>query len=305
MGPFRYIVYAFIRVCLGSSHRNKGKNTPLSRKDARKQERLDRKKRRADHFSTAGKRKPEEEHVDVPDSKRRKTDHVKGSTSPQKTRHDSLARSDACKPTTSKSKPTPLEKLASQSTREAPKVAPRITRTREEAEEDAYIAYLETRLGYSNGSRRSNGDEADGLGGGSMYLQCGHRRIETCTQICSTLPMALRSPSWIALATLTPARIATPSWTLGICQMMGSPLRWMEHQTAPSKVARQTTTKSMLTNQMVAMNGLVLARVTTSYLKMIRVSRLKSPRHIRRVSITSHLGAIAITCLQYDTSRLV
>ncbi|KAF8554474.1 hypothetical protein OG21DRAFT_1065878 [Imleria badia] len=149
----------------GNPHRSKGKNTPLSRKDARKQERLDRKKRRADHFSTklvAVKRKTDEEHVDVPDSKWRKTGHVKSSTASQKTRQDPPELSDARKPNTSKL--TPLEKLASRSTREAPKLAPRIPRSREEAEEDAYIAYLEARLGYSNGTGRNKGDEADGLG---------------------------------------------------------------------------------------------------------------------------------------------
>ena len=181
----------------GNRHRNKGKNNHVSRKDARKQERLDRKKRRADQFSTravAVKRpRIEEDHVNVPDVKRRKTvhfaDQVKDSTPPQKTR-----LSDAHK-SKSKSKPTALERLASQSTREAPKVASRISRTREEAEEDAYIAYLEAKLGYSRGNGRRKGDEADGLGGAYMYLHCGRGYIETCTQICSTLPMSSKAPS--------------------------------------------------------------------------------------------------------------
>ncbi|KAI9574026.1 hypothetical protein HD554DRAFT_2252704 [Boletus coccyginus] len=160
------------QVASGNLPRNKGKNTHLSRKDSRKQERLDCKKRRADHFSTrtvAVKCKNEEEHIDVPDSKRRKAvhfpDQVKSSTPSQRTHaHDPPELSDAQNFAKSRSKPTALEKLASRSTREAPKAASRIPRTREEADEDAYIAYLEDRLGYSNGSRRGKGDEADGLG---------------------------------------------------------------------------------------------------------------------------------------------
>jgi nucleolar MIF4G domain-containing protein 1 len=171
----------------GNHPRNKGKNGHVSRKDGRKQERLDRKKRRADHFSTRAvavsvsvsvKRKTEEEHVSVPDVKRRKTvrfsDQVKGSSPPQKTRvHCPPELSDAHTSTKSTSKLTALERLASRSIREAPKVASRIPRTREEAEEDAYIAYLEAKLGYSKGTSRK-GDEDDGLGGAYMYLQCGH-----------------------------------------------------------------------------------------------------------------------------------
>ena len=200
----------------GNRHRNKGKNSHVSRKDARKQERLDRKKRRADQFSTravAVKRpRIEEEHVNVPDVKRRKTvhfaDQVKDPTPPQKTRSPESPDAHKLK-STSKSKPTALERLASQSTREAPKVASRISRTREEAEEDAYIAYLEAKLGYSRGNGRRQGDEADGLGGAYIYLQCGHGRIETCTQICSTLPMSSKVPSCVSMAVRTPIRIET------------------------------------------------------------------------------------------------
>lgn len=177
--PFIHTRLTWNQVGQGNSHRSKGKGTHLSRKDARKQERLDHKKRRADHFSTrtvAVKRKTEEEHVDVPDSKRRKTvhfaDEVK-SSSPPKTRktrpRGSPERSDSRPSTKTESKPTALEKLASKSTRKAPKVASSIPRTREESEEDAYIAYLEARLGYSNGTKRKKGDEADGLDGAYMH----------------------------------------------------------------------------------------------------------------------------------------
>ncbi|KAG9314967.1 hypothetical protein JVU11DRAFT_4076 [Chiua virens] len=148
-------------------HKNK-----LSRKDGRKQDRLDRKKRRADHFSTKAvpntsvKRTSEPAHVDSPDAKRRKHVHVvdaKESPKTRATRASPPERSDARTATKARSKPTALEKLLAQSTAKAPKATSRIPRTREEAEEDAYIAYLEDRLGYSKGSKHRKGEEADGL----------------------------------------------------------------------------------------------------------------------------------------------
>ena len=151
-----------------NNHRHKGKNH-LSRKDARKQERLDRKKRRADHFSAiVGKHEIEEEHVDVPDSKRRKTVHFQDQV--KSTPVKNIRPAESREPIKSKPRPTALEKLASQCTRKTPKAASRTPRTREEAEEDAYITYLEARLGYSKGSKRNQGDEADGLGGGYLCL---------------------------------------------------------------------------------------------------------------------------------------
>lgn len=165
----------------GNSRRNKSKNGHPARKDTRKQERLDRKKRRAVHFSTtpvAVKRKTEEEHVDVPDSKRKKTVRFADSSPPLKESHQEQV-SDARKSTKSKSKHTALEKLASQSTRTAPNIVSRIPRTREEAEEDAYIAYLEAKLGYAKESKRRKGEEADGLDGGYMYLRFRHGHVET------------------------------------------------------------------------------------------------------------------------------
>lgn len=165
----------------GTPSRSKGKKTPSSRKDARKRERLDRKKRKADHFS-ASKRKTEEEHVDVPGSKRRKTvhfaDEVRRSNPPlSKESHEAWARGPPELSNARKPKPTALEKLISHSTRKAPGFASRIPRTREEAEEDAYITYLEAKLGYSSGNKRKKGDEDDGLDGGYMRLECV---IRTC-----------------------------------------------------------------------------------------------------------------------------
>ncbi|KIK94383.1 hypothetical protein PAXRUDRAFT_828062 [Paxillus rubicundulus Ve08.2h10] len=162
----------------GSLYRRNNRSSHLSRKDTRKQERLVRKQRKAEHFTTQAtstKRKIGEEPVELPETKRRKTVHfaedVKGPATsskhatrpraPSKATHssDSLALS-----LKSKQKPTALEKLASKSASKATKPARRSPQTREEEEEDAYIAYLETKLGYSNGGKRQKGDAADGLG---------------------------------------------------------------------------------------------------------------------------------------------
>lgn len=308
----------------GHPHRNKGKNIHLSRKDARKQERLDRKKRRADHLSTTAvdlKRKAEEEYADVPYSKRRKTDRfadeVKSSSPPQihNTRppRGPSEPSDSSTSTKTKSKFTALEKLASKSTPKAPKVASRVLRTREEAEEDAYIAYLEAKLGYSNGAKRRKGDEVDGLAGGYMHSQYyGPGHAETCTQICSTLPMGSRSPSWMSLATLTPNWIETLQKTriLGTYQTTGSLPRWVKHQTTTPNLARQTAaaTKTRLKRRTVTMNGLVLAQVTTVYPNTIRLPRIltsQSPRYDHRVRISLRVSAMPTTHFQGDTSRPV
>ncbi|KAF8440443.1 hypothetical protein L210DRAFT_2155913 [Boletus edulis BED1] len=137
----------------GNPHHHKLKNTHLSRKGTRKQEKIDRKKRRADHVATRPSKL-----VDGPDAKRRKTvheqDHVERS---QKTRtHGPSIKSTP--------RLTALGKLALQSTRTAPKPASHTPRSREEADEDARIAYLEGKLGYSKGGRRNTVDDADGLG---------------------------------------------------------------------------------------------------------------------------------------------
>ncbi|KIJ67003.1 hypothetical protein HYDPIDRAFT_26414 [Hydnomerulius pinastri MD-312] len=161
-----------------SLYRHKNKTYRLSRKDARKQERLDRKKRKAEHFSASvgsAKRKTEEEHVESPKPKRRKTVHfaedVKPPAASPKDKLSSRPRLKLDAPDSvthssrkSERKPTALEKLASKSSRSVPKTAPRMPRTREEEEEDAYIEYLESKLGYSTGGKRKNGDEEDGLG---------------------------------------------------------------------------------------------------------------------------------------------
>jgi len=72
-----------------SSHRHKG-HSHSSRKDARKQERMDRKKRKVDHFSQTPhsvKRKTEQEHVEQPQRKRVKISQESGSRLPASKSH--------------------------------------------------------------------------------------------------------------------------------------------------------------------------------------------------------------------------
>ncbi|KAF9243388.1 hypothetical protein BU15DRAFT_86369 [Melanogaster broomeanus] len=147
-------------------YQNTKKNSQRPRKDARKEDRLDRKKRKAEHFSTKAastKRQIEEEHVDLPKAKRRKSVHFAEDIAPARIANSHGSISHSVKK--SKQKPTALEKLASNSTsRKSHKTASGIPRTREEQEEDAYIAYLEAKLGYSkSGGKRKKEDEDDGM----------------------------------------------------------------------------------------------------------------------------------------------
>ncbi|KAH7884460.1 hypothetical protein F5I97DRAFT_2037366 [Phlebopus sp. FC_14] len=156
-------------------HRHKNKKLHTSRKDARKQERLDRKKRKADHFSVkaaSAKRMAEDEDLKSPESKRRKTVHFANDVdAPRPTRPIPSPRPNAIpsKPpqkssVNSKTKTTALERLTAKSGSGPQRSTPRAPRTREEEEEDAYIAYLEAKLGYSQGGKRKKGDDVDGLG---------------------------------------------------------------------------------------------------------------------------------------------
>jgi nucleolar MIF4G domain-containing protein 1 len=168
-----------------SSHRHKG-HSHSSRKDARKQERMDRKKRKADHFSQTThsvKRKTEQEHVESPQRKRVKISQESGSRLPASKSHHAATTTTTTtttkalsrkpdEPRTAESVPkqkrgtTALERLVNKSAAKPRKeVASKGPRAREEEEEDAYIAYLESKLGYSGGNSRRKDDDMDGLGG--------------------------------------------------------------------------------------------------------------------------------------------
>ncbi|KAG2128063.1 hypothetical protein BD769DRAFT_1667627 [Suillus cothurnatus] len=140
------------------SHQHKNGRSHASRKDARKQERTDRKKRKADHFihnAHSTKRKVEEEHVSSPQRKRMKT-----SQEPE----GPHTTTESVQKQKQKPKTTALEKLVNKSVVKPRQVASTGPRSREEDEEDAYIAYLESKLGYTGGGSRRKDDDMDGLG---------------------------------------------------------------------------------------------------------------------------------------------
>ncbi|KAG6862500.1 hypothetical protein C0995_000047 [Termitomyces sp. Mi166 len=124
----------------------------ISRKEARKEQRQNRKKNKAEYFSAGNaynKRSAEqEEHDASPQRKKAKLDQP-----------DVPKPVPETKPPTVKKKP--IEKVAPQP------VAPRIPDRRRD-EDDAYIAYLETKLGYTKGTKRKKPAEDDGLDGKSF-----------------------------------------------------------------------------------------------------------------------------------------
>ncbi|KAG0706767.1 hypothetical protein DFH29DRAFT_899911 [Suillus ampliporus] len=162
-----------------SSHQHQGGRSHVSRKDARKQERVERKKRKADHFlhsAHSAKRKTEEEHADSPQRKRVKISQEPIARPPASKPHHAatskvLSRHRTEEPHTTtesvpkqKFKTTALERLVNKSTAKPSKIASKGPRTREEEEDDAYIAYLESKLGYTGGGSRRKDDDMDGLG---------------------------------------------------------------------------------------------------------------------------------------------
>ncbi|KAK7050892.1 suppressor of glycerol defect [Paramarasmius palmivorus] len=155
--------------------RRSSKKQQLSRKEARKQDRASKKLKKAEYFSASVKRPAESEHDQLPQRKRVKLDggadvygntQPKASTSkaalieapPPKKKPSSSARDNVPKP--QKSQETPLAKLASNSGLSAT-----AARTQKEKEEDAYITYLESKLGYgkSKGKKARHDDGLDDL----------------------------------------------------------------------------------------------------------------------------------------------
>jgi hypothetical protein len=135
----------------------------MSRKDARKQERLEKKKRKADFFSStptsaAPKHQAAIDHPESPKRKKAKIDPASSSKKPD------LATSKPPR----KSTKTALEKLAEKKAphKDATQVL-RNPRSQVEREEDAYIAYLEAKLGYNRG-KASSGNADDGLDGAHL-----------------------------------------------------------------------------------------------------------------------------------------
>lgn len=154
--------------------RGQSNKKSLSRKDTRKQERLDRKKRKADHFlahAEPTKCVMEEEHDELLKPKRRKTVHFAEDVQVRSIppTNKSPSKSDALKLSQSPKKPKgrSLRELGSNVSGVARKVQKQkevllTTKSRQEEEDDAYIAYYEEKLGYRAGKRRKD-DDLDGL----------------------------------------------------------------------------------------------------------------------------------------------
>ncbi|KAI5980588.1 hypothetical protein EDD15DRAFT_2188073 [Pisolithus albus] len=178
----------------GSLWRNKGKSNSFSRKDARKQERLERKKRKADHFSTrTSSVKHDAEEESVPVTKRRKTAHFTGHEQANNSgSKESLVSSRRTDPQTGKpSQPSKKSKeKKAKYDKSSLKVAPRsqehktasiVLKSREEDDDDACIAYYEAMLGYKEGKRK----KSDGLDGLDDLLDFADSLIPSGTMVKS------------------------------------------------------------------------------------------------------------------------
>ncbi|PPQ83942.1 hypothetical protein CVT26_008765 [Gymnopilus dilepis] len=144
-----------------------------SRKEARKLERIAQKQRKAAHFSQAsnGRKRPADgEHVQSPQRKRtRLDDSTSGSRSRQASATTPIQNYDKVpvpSPSGSRSsakRSEPLKKKATNTERaeKAPSIP--VAQSAVEEEEDAYIAYLEGKLGMGKGKKKAKAFEEDGL----------------------------------------------------------------------------------------------------------------------------------------------
>lgn len=164
----------------------KGGRQP-SRKEARKQEREGRKQRKAQFHTSHGAHKPSQpkraadnEHPDSPQRKKVRLSQPATKAKPPQAPASGSKIVPFTKASSNSKKAsngeTPLEKASrradsalkkarAESVTSAPAIAPRSS---QEEEEDAYIAYLESKLGYRKGGKRttkySQGND-DGLDG--------------------------------------------------------------------------------------------------------------------------------------------
>lgn len=181
-----YIHYPCSHRPCDSDHSNTkhGRNSRLSRKDSRKQARVEKKQRKASHSrqsnghsssNNIGKRTAQQDHPESPQRKKIRladSSHpvkpVSHSTSPSKVHDPKLTNKSQDPEAPRRKNRTALEKLADRSNPVA------IPRTRVEKDEDAYIAYLEGLLGGGNkkitkkkGKDIAEEFDEDGLGGRS------------------------------------------------------------------------------------------------------------------------------------------
>lgn len=161
----------------GTTHSNRRRSQNPSRKESRKQLRAERKHRKAEFFSNHNLKRPAAPAADSPPKKKVKfsvdvpqkpASFPKASTSKSKNKvsFESNGRDQAKAPP----KATALEKLGSKQSKSLSLTTP--IRTQQEKKEDAYIAYLEAKLGYSKGKKAKRLD--DGLDGMSLpsVLRC-------------------------------------------------------------------------------------------------------------------------------------
>ncbi|KAF8150806.1 hypothetical protein B0H34DRAFT_665767 [Crassisporium funariophilum] len=153
-----------------NDHPQNRRRPHLSRKDARKEERASRKQKKADHFSrdaNVRKRYAEEEHVDSPQRKKARPLETNAVAEP-KTR-SSIPHISTATSSTSTPPPVPkvTKKIAKVSTlaKISKKVASPSLRKPQEEKEDAYIAYLESKLSLGKGGKKKTKtvDADDGL----------------------------------------------------------------------------------------------------------------------------------------------
>ncbi|KAJ3920139.1 hypothetical protein F5877DRAFT_89598 [Lentinula edodes] len=150
----------------GTTHSNRRRSQKPSRKESRKQLRAERKHRKAEFFSNHNLKRPAAPAADSPPKKKVKfsvdvpqkpASLPKASTSKLKNKVslESNGRDEA----KAAPKATALEKLGSKQSKSLSSTTP--IRTQQEKKEDAYIAYLEAKLGYSKGKKAKRLD--DGL----------------------------------------------------------------------------------------------------------------------------------------------
>ncbi|KAF8825185.1 hypothetical protein HHX47_DHR7000549 [Lentinula edodes] len=150
----------------GTTHSNRRRSQKPSRKESRKQLRTERKHRKAEFFSNHNLKRPAAPAADSPPKKKVKfnvDDPQKSASLPKaytsKLKNKVSLESNGTDDAKAAPKATALERLGSKQSKSLSLTTP--IRTQQEKKEDAYIAYLEAKLGYSKGKKAKRLD--DGL----------------------------------------------------------------------------------------------------------------------------------------------
>ncbi|KAJ3907916.1 hypothetical protein F5879DRAFT_1008029 [Lentinula edodes] len=150
----------------GTTHSNRRRSQKPSRKESRKQLRAERKHRKAEFFSNHNLKRPAAPAADSPPKKKVKfnvDDPQKPASLPKastsKLKNKVSLESNGTYDAKAAPKATALERLGSKQSKSLSLTTP--IRTQQEKKEDAYIAYLEAKLGYSKGKKAKRLD--DGL----------------------------------------------------------------------------------------------------------------------------------------------